>query len=528
MKKTFLMLVISALALCFFAMGVSAAETDVFGTPETSTTINLETMAADDDVYCVLFDGTEYHTYPSRYIVTNNATMTWNFNYINEAFGKSYTAESVIRIQVPSHVTTMPCITSAYFSWRNVTTLKEVAFPEDTIVTTFNWGAFEKCSGLESIVIPNTVTTFAGINTFSGCTSLKSVVFEEGSQLTSLPDSAFGSTLSLTEIVLPPSITTIGRSILGGHGGKLSKIVLSPNLSKVTGNALLNALGRGNDEFIEVYMPACFATAEGSVTSGNIIGRGDKSDLKKYVIFFTGTKEQAQAFVTKYSGDISLCDANIVAYDPTKINAQEYLGMDPYTTDITVNTNRVIVFGYGVCDAFYGGNHVMKGEETISVNSYFEAITIGDICTREGCGNMIVTKTLDPIFIDCGYSYTEEAINGSYSMSQFYKIDRAALEAYKAETNATFDFGLLVSTVNDPLSEENKDLISLRKTYIAESKFVAHDYFGIGIKGITTDAQKETALAFCAFVNDNGKIFYLNGGKTESAVTMNSYNDLAK
>ena len=494
MKKKLLLVAIMLMAtFCMLAISISAASTNAFGTVETSKTIDLTGMAEDDDVYCVLYDGEEYHTYPSRYIVTNATTMTWNFDKINAAFTKSYTAASVIRIQVPAHVKEIPCITSKYFGWQNVTTLVEVSFPEDTIVETFGGAAFEKCKALESIVIPNTVKTF-GHNTFNGCSSLKSVVFEEGSQLTSLPDFAFGSTLALTEIKLPDSITSIGRGILGGHDGKLSKVVLSPNLSKVTGNALLNALGRSNDEFIEVYMPACFATAEGSLESGTIIGRNDTNDLKRYAILYTGTKEQAIAFVTKYSGDNSLYNANIVAYDPTKTSAQEYLGMEPYTTDIEVNTNRVIVYGYNQCKAFYNDVHPEKLEEgevdtnpcmltecdrcgitnvysgndsTHNMNTvyayanYFVNGTITESCQNAGCiyhtTPKVDNETLTPFFNELKYSTKEEgAVFGIYVE---YKTNQDAIALYEKLSGKSVKYGVMAImtsniTGNGPLNTD--------------------------------------------------------------------------
>ena len=525
MKKLFFIFVFLLLTSCVFAFSVSAAQTNEFGTPELSNSINLENMAEDDDVYCVLFDGTEYHTYPSRYIVTNSTTMTWKFDNINAAFGKSYGATSVIRIQVPCHVTLIPCITNAYFGWQAVTTLLEVSFPKDTSVTTFAWGAFEKCTGLESIVIPKTVTLFDGVNTFSGCTGLKSVVFEEGSQLKALPRLAFGNTLSLTEIVLPPSITSIGENVLGGHAGKLEKVVLSPNLSTVLAGGLLNALGRNESEFIEVYMPACFATGEGSISSGNLIGRGDKSDLKRYVIFFTGTEEQAKALVSKFSGDVSLFDANIVSYDATKSSAQDYLGMEPYTTDIAVNTNRVIVFGYGVCDAFYKGAHQMAGEAKANITSYFDAISIGDKCTRDGCGEMILASTIAPIFIDYGYSATETAINGRYAISQFFGVNLESLDEYNKFTGKELVFGLVTSTTSCPLSEENKDLISKNMTVVVEKQAQRLDAFQIKLTGLT-EKTVDTAFTICAFVIDGKNTFYLDNGKTVDAVTQKSYNQI--
>ncbi len=526
MKKLLLALFLSLLISCFFVLCISAATTNEFGTPETSDKIDLTGMAEDDDVYCVLFDGTEYHTYPSRYIVTNATTMTWKFDKINAAFGTSYDKTSVIRLQVPAHVTTIPSFPSTVYGWSYANNSKikivEVDFPKDSVVSTFEGATFEKCYELESILIPNTVTTIKGTNNFNACRSLKSIVFEEGSQITSLPNNFLAGCKSLTEIVLPPSVTTIGGYLCGGDNSALTKIVFSPNLTTVTGSGLLYALGRSANDFIEVYMPGAIATGEGSTTSGNFIGRGDKNDLKKYVIYFTGTEAQAKALVKKYAGDVSFADANIVAYDPTKTNGMDYLGMDPYTTDITVNTNRVIVYGYSACDAFYSGKHTMSGTQTVNVTSYFDTITIGDKCTRKECGNSVVTDTINPLFTYLGYSYTEVAINGAYSMSQFYGINNENVARYEAEINGEIELGIVVASVDNPVGSEFE---GTSKVLLAPMNALIHNYFGVKVSGITEE-HTASGVVFCAYVTEGNTVYYLDGGKTDTTVTKKSYTDI--
>ena len=527
MKKLLLALFLSLLISCFFVLCVSAAATNEFGTPETSDKIDLTGMAEDDDVYCVLFDGTEYHTYPSRYIVTNAAKMTWNFDKINAAFGTSYDKTSVIRLQVPAHVTTIPSFPSTVYGWSYANNSKikivEVDFPKDSVVSTFEGATFEKCYELESIFIPNTVTTIKGTNNFNACRSLKSIVFEEGSQITSLPKNFLSGCKSLTEIVLPPSVTTIGSGFCGGDGAKITKLVLSPNLTTVTGGSMLIAVGYGNaDHFIEIYMPGEIATGEGSTTSGNFIGRGNKGDLKKYVIYFTGTEAQAKALVQKYSGDVSFFDANIVAYDPTKTNGMDYLGMDPYTTDITVNTNRVIVYGYSSCDAFYNGEHQMSGTQSVNVKSYFEAITIGDNCTRKECGNSVVTDTINPLFTYLGYSYTEEPINGEYAMSQFYGINNENVARYEEAIGKGIELGIVVASVDNPVGSEFE---GTSKVLLAPMNALIHNYFGVKVSGITEE-HTASGVVFCAYVTDGEQVYYLDGGKTADSVTKKSFTDI--
>ena len=67
--------------------------------------------------------------------------------------------------------------------------------------------AFEGCSGLTSIVIPNSVTSI-GDYAFSG-TPLTSVII--GNSVTSIGDYAFTGCSGLTSITIPNSVTSIGR-----------------------------------------------------------------------------------------------------------------------------------------------------------------------------------------------------------------------------------------------------------------------------------------------------------------------------
>ena len=69
--------------------------------------------------------------------------------------------------------------------------------------------AFENCSSLTSITIPNSVTSI-GISAFYNCRSLTSV--EIGDSVTSIGNSAFQNCSSLTSITIPDGVTSIGNS----------------------------------------------------------------------------------------------------------------------------------------------------------------------------------------------------------------------------------------------------------------------------------------------------------------------------
>lgn len=67
--------------------------------------------------------------------------------------------------------------------------------------------AFDSCSSLTSVVIPDSVIEFNSWNAFNGCTSLTTVVI--GNNITNIQNSCFSRCSSLVNVILGNSITTI-------------------------------------------------------------------------------------------------------------------------------------------------------------------------------------------------------------------------------------------------------------------------------------------------------------------------------
>ena len=78
-------------------------------------------------------------------------------------------------------------------------------------VTSIGYYAFNECTGLTSITIPSSVTSI-GMQAFWGCTSLTNIVIP--SSVISIEGGAFWGCTSLTNIVIPSSVTSIGASAL--------------------------------------------------------------------------------------------------------------------------------------------------------------------------------------------------------------------------------------------------------------------------------------------------------------------------
>lgn len=85
-----------------------------------------------------------------------------------------------------------------------------------------NDGAFQNCTNLTSINIPNSVKCI-GDWTFSGCENLKDVILPNS--ITTIGIMAFMGCISIETINIPKSVTSIGESAFSGCSGLLSVVI---------------------------------------------------------------------------------------------------------------------------------------------------------------------------------------------------------------------------------------------------------------------------------------------------------------
>ena len=100
-------------------------------------------------------------------------------------------------------------------------------------VTSIGGSAFEECSGLTSIEIPNSVISI-GDNAFTGCSSLTSITISNS--ITSIGRRTFSGCRGLTSVTIPNSVTSIGDYAFSSCSG-LTEIIIPENVTSIGDHA---------------------------------------------------------------------------------------------------------------------------------------------------------------------------------------------------------------------------------------------------------------------------------------------------
>ncbi|MBO7230020.1 MAG: leucine-rich repeat domain-containing protein [Bacteroidaceae bacterium] len=103
-------------------------------------------------------------------------------------------------------------------------------------------GAFDSCSGLTSITIPNSVTSI-GTSAFWYCSGLTNIIIPNS--VTSIGDFAFSRCTSLTNIIIPNSITKISSVMFEGCSG-LTNITIPDSVTSIGNRAFEGCSGLTN------------------------------------------------------------------------------------------------------------------------------------------------------------------------------------------------------------------------------------------------------------------------------------------
>ena len=505
-KKIFLALAIISLLTCLFAISVNAATTNEFGEVEIIAGISEKSVFGADgtaDGYTskvVMFDGTEYHTYPAYYIFTNNVYTTTNFKELNDATGKNYVKTSLIRAEVPQNVQK---VTGSIFEAYN--DLKYVRFPDTLIEISGNM--FYTSHGLEWVNVPRDCVSIGGY-AFYGCSSLKTIDMTNAKSLKRTEANQFYNCPNLEELIFPE-----GFEYFGGAGG--------------CGQTYQNGVG----SLKTLYLPDT-VTYMGSISEMKSIG------TFTVPLGITSLKSNQFSYCTGLNHIV--IHKNVTSIDSNAFNMTFYLKEFIYTgneNDSVVNDIKKYVSpNYGAptityanhCAYYFNGVHQPAVEIIKFVGQEF--LSNANVCSDcPRCSQSVILETVAPLFVCKGWSYSEY----DSSIAQSFTIDKMVLPFYQEKLgiskygivgaiNTYFENGV-EKTYSDGslLTLENGSLICSDKAISAD--FTNSEYSIFRMKMVGINEENENAKIFiCAYVQADENIYYLNNEVASQNVAINS------
>ena len=224
---------------------------------------------------------------------------------------------------------------------KNITISKSVTYEGYTFNVTGIDGAFNGCTSLTSVTIPDSVTNI-GNYAFNGCTSLTSVTIPNS--VTSIGDSAFSSCTSLTSVTIPYNVTSIGNSAFE-YCTSLTSVTIPNNVTNIgyrsfydckslTSITIGNSVTSIGNSAFEYCTSLTSVTIPNSVTSIGDYTFSDCSNLKS--VNYNGTKAQWKS-ISGYSNvsQIIKCTDGIYANSNTIIvDSVNYKLNDDYTAKV--------------------------------------------------------------------------------------------------------------------------------------------------------------------------------------------------
>ena len=313
----------------------------------------------------------------------------------------------------------------------------EVVIPESVeyegatySVTSIGKDAFEYCTGLTSVTIPNSVTSI-GRYAFNNCSGLTSVTI--GNSVESIGASAFDGCSRLTSVTIPNSVKSIESSTFAYCSG-LTSVTIGNSVTSI-----------GTAAFY-----GCSALT--SVTIGNSvtsIGGGafyDCSGLTSVTI-----PNSVESIGTAAFYGCSALTSVTIGNSVTSIGVQAFVGCSGLTS-VTIGNSVTSIGDY----AFYECSGltsvtISNSVESIAENAFYNCSSLTSVTIGSGVKNIYPGAFANcPELLDV-YCYTENvpytysnAFNGSYIEYVTLHVHDGSIDSYKT-TEPWSKFGKIVA-----------------------------------------------------------------------------------
>ena len=390
----------------------------------------------------------------------------------------------------------------------NVVVPSSVSYGGNTYsVTSIGVGAFESCSGLTSIEIPNSVTSIGG-SAFSGCSGLTSIYVDSsnskydsrnscnaiietasntliaGCKNTTIPNSvtsidtyAFAGCSGLTSITIPNSVTSIG-------------VATFLDCSGLTSIEIPNSVTSIGDHAFESCSGLTTITIPNSVTSIGVATFQDCSGLTSITIPNSVTSIGNAAFFS-CSGLTSITIPNSVtsignaAFDGTAWYENQpdglvYAGKVAYTYKGTMPANTSISLQEGTLGISGSAFYNCSGLTSITIPN---SVTSIDKYAFDGCSaltNVKVDRETPPSI----YFYTF-----TYSANATLYVPAGSKAAYEAADNWKYFKRIIECVDGDVNGDGESDVVDV-----------------VDIARYVVGTPAETFVEILADINNNGEV----------------------
>ncbi|WP_231593712.1 leucine-rich repeat protein [Methanosarcina siciliae] len=192
-------------------------------------------------------------------IVKEQASPASDFTYTSD--GSSITITKYIGsdgiVIIPGEIEGLPVTTIGTSAFQDCSALTTVSIPDS--ITTIGDYAFMRCSALTTVSIPNSVISI-GKYAFSGCSALTTVAI--GSGVTAISEGVFYNCPSVTTVTIGSSVTTIGTSAFQGCSA-LTTVSIPDSVTIIGGSAF-----QGCSALTTVNIPDSVTIIGGSAFQG--------------------------------------------------------------------------------------------------------------------------------------------------------------------------------------------------------------------------------------------------------------------
>lgn len=231
--------------------------------------------------------------------------------------------------------------------------------------------AFDGCSSLTSIIIPESVTSIEDA-AFQNCTNLNSITFSANSKLSSIGWGVFYCCSNLTTITIPQTVTNIGANAFTGCSNLISVSCLAsipPTL--------------GQYAFSTISSSAILYVSRSAVSAYESAGWGDYF-TKIETAYASGTCGDNVAWALSIDGELIIEGTESMVFDSMPWGEYKEL-----ITTVTIGDGVTYIAG----NAFYDCNNIKsvsipKSVTSIGYKAFYNCTSLVNITIPEGVNNI--------------------------------------------------------------------------------------------------------------------------------------------